>query len=476
MTMPPRLDRSVGITERCRSFVLRFNNSAVVWSWGLNFLRLGTGLLLLPLLLRLPTEDLGLYWVLLGLQAIVPLLDLGFLPSIDRAVGYAMGGAKNLKQQGPPDGASSDASPNYALLWRLLHVTRALYRWLSLLLLFGLGAWGTYTVELGVQETSAPARAWAAWGITLMACALEMYAGWWSIYLRALNKVLLYSQIVVAAYAIKFLLSCALLLADTGLLAVPIASLVSSLISRAFARKQCLKFLSAHPHPPPSGVEVRATVWTLWPNSWRTALHYLSSYLTSNANAFICLLFLGLAVNAAYGLSLQIVVICQGMASVWTHVKWPLFSQLRARQDLATLRRTFRNRLWLASVTYATLAGLVLLLHEPLLHALRSGKTVLPFPWFPLLLLNGWFEMHYILWGTLVATENRAPFVVPSIITSVTSLLLTVGLVHHANLGAGALVVGPFVAGCAFNYWYWPREGARGIKTSWTRIMFTSGK
>ena len=458
------------------SVLHRFKNSSVVWSWGLNFLRLGTGLLLLPLLLRLPTEDFGLYWVLLGLQAVVPLLDFGFLPSIDRAVSYAMGGAADLKQQGPPEPARPDASPNYRLLWRLLHVTRVLYRWLTILVLLGLGAWGTYVVGLRIHETSVPAQTWMAWAITLLACAFEMYAGWWSIYLRALNKVLLYSQILVTAFVIKFILSCLLLLAGGGLLAVPIASLVSSLVSRALARRECLAFLATHPHPAPGKAEVQATLRTLWPNSWRTALHYLSGYLTSNANAFICLLFLGLAVNAAYGLSLQIVLICQGMASVWVQVKWPLFSQLRARQDLAALRRTFRNRLWLVHLTYATLAGLALVLHQPLLHWLKSGKAVLPSPWFPLLLFNGWVEMHYIIWGTLLTTENRAPFLVPSLITSLSSLLLTLGLIHFVGLGGGALVVGPLLAGCAFNYWYWPRAGARSVKSSWLRLMFSQAK
>jgi O-antigen/teichoic acid export membrane protein len=458
------------------SILQRFRTSSVVWSWGLNILRLGSGLLLLPLLLRLPTEDFGLYWVLLGLQAVVPLLDLGFLPSIDRAVGYAMGGATELKAQGPPDNAGADAAPNFALLWRLLGVTRMIYRWLAVLVLLGLGAWGTFIVGLRVEETSAPAQSWMAWAITLVACVLEMYAGWWSIYLRATNRVLLYAQIHVAAFVIKFALSCALLLGGAGLLAVPMASLVSSLVSRARARKHCLTFLAGHPHPSPGKAEMRETLRVLWPNSWRTALHYLSSYLTSNANTLICLMFLGLTVNAAYGLSVQIVVLCQGMASVWMHVKWPLFSQLRARQDLVTLRQTFRNRLWLVNLTYVGLAGLALLLHEPLLHWLKSGKAVLPNPWFALLLLNGWIEMHSLIWGTLLATENRSPFLVPSLITSLTSLLLTIGLISFAGLGGEALVIGPLVAGCAFNYWYWPREGARSVLTSWPRLMFSHAK
>ena len=117
--------------ERLRPIFIRLWSSSVAWSWGLNGLRLGSSLLLLPLLVRLPTPDYGIYFVLLSLQAIVPLLDLGFLPSIDRAVSYAVGGAASIQSHGLVLEGRSDGQPNRALLWKLLHVTRTLYRWLA---------------------------------------------------------------------------------------------------------------------------------------------------------------------------------------------------------------------------------------------------------------------------------------------------------------------------------------------------------
>ena len=61
--------------------------------------------------------------------------------------------------------------------------------------------------------------------------------------------------------------------------------------------------------------------------------------------------------------------------------------------------------------------------------------------------------MHYIIWGTLLTTENRAPFLVPSLITSLSSLLLTLGLIHFVGLGGGALVIGPLVAAMFIATW-----------------------
>ena len=114
------------------SLFRRLWHSAVGWSWAFNGLRLASGVLLLPLLLHLPASDFGFYYVFLSLVALAPLLDMGFLASIDRAISYAMGGATELRAQGMVPTGSMDAPPNFPLLWQLLDATRTLYRYLSL--------------------------------------------------------------------------------------------------------------------------------------------------------------------------------------------------------------------------------------------------------------------------------------------------------------------------------------------------------
>src|ERR1017187_8928012 len=109
----------------------RLRNSTVFWSWAFNFLRLGTGLVLLPLLVhKLSSAELGMYYVLMGLMALAPVVDFGFNPTIVRFVSYAMGGAETIQAQG--FARAKTAGPNYRLLWRLFYTTRLLYRYMSL--------------------------------------------------------------------------------------------------------------------------------------------------------------------------------------------------------------------------------------------------------------------------------------------------------------------------------------------------------
>lgn len=452
-----------------RAFWNRLLNSAVAWSWGFNVLRLASGMILLPLVLtRLATNDLGMYYVLLSLAALVPLVDFGFSPTVGRFVGYAMGGAESIQAQGVAlPGKSS--SPNYRMLWDLLGTTRTIYRYLTLVLLVVLGCWGTYVVELRIHDTSSLLLTRLAWAATLATALFDLYSYWWVHYLRSMNEVVAATRIGALASAIRLLVAAVLLLAGGGLLSLPIGTLFGSILQRELARRRIRRLIEPHRQaaagPPTNYLSV------VWPNTWRTGVQLLSSYLTVNANTAICLHVFGLAANAQYGLSIQLLTFLNGMSAVWVFVKWPLIQQYQARHDVAGVRRIMRTRVWLQLLTFLAGCAALLLAGPFLLHWAGGGKQLLALPWLMALMLNTLFETQFNTWGTLLATENRLDYLWPTVATNVLSLLFSIALTHFTSLGLGSLVAGPLLAGCLFNYWYWPPYAARRLGTTLTRLL-----
>jgi len=450
----------------------RLNNSAVVWSWAFNGFRLASGLFLLPLLLRkLPAGDLGMYYVFLRLSALIPIIDFGFSVSISRYVSYATGGATELKAQGVVP-SEKHLPPNFTLLGQLLLSFRHLYRYLALATLVLLGIWGTFNVGLNVHVTSSPNVTWAAWSVTLLAATLEIYFGWWSAFLRGTNQVLLASRQAVLGYTFQLLLAFGLLLSGWGLLSLPIATLAGSFSQRFLARRSCLKFLGEL-KPAPHAVADQSLLRLLWPNSWRVGLQFLSTYLGAAVPALIFAGLSGAAAFAAYGVSLQIMGICAGMASVWTTVKWPLVGQYRTRQDFAGLRRMLWPRIWLQTATFVLLAGFAVTAGPLVLNWLSPDKELLPANWLYLLALTAFLELQFSFWTTLLSTENRIPSLWPTVATNVVALLLFVVLIRFTSLDFRALVLAPLLAGCLFSYWYWPLAGAKNLQTRWLRFTFS---
>ena len=380
-----------------------------------------------------------------------------------------MGGAEMLHAHGPPTPGKT-GTPNYDLLWQLLHTMRRLYRYVALALLVIMGIWGTWLVELRIGETSSVLITRLAWVVTLVSTVFDIYWNWWTTYLTGLNEVRAAARISVLGMSVKLVLSAALLLGGAGLLSVPIATLVSSALQRGLARRLCLARLQGH--PPPAVIEAKKYFGILWPNSWRLGIQFVSSYLTVNANTAVCVAVFGLAANARYGLSVQVMAIAAGMANVWFSVKLPLISQCHARHDFAGLRRILWPRFWLQVITFLMLAGVAVLLGPALLQWSGSHKEMLPQCWLAVLLLYTFLEMQFSIWTTLITTGNRLTYLWPTVATNIFSLMLSLALVHFTTLGLGALVLGPLLAGVVFNYWYWPGFAARGIGTTFFRFLF----
>ena len=459
-----------------REAAARLGSSAVLWSWGVNALRFGSGLFLLPLLLHhLTREDLGYFYILQNLFAIVPLIDFGVAITVDRQVGYAMGGAQRLIAQGVASPSEESRAPNYSLVWKLMDTTRAYYRVLSIVLFFVMGGVAAIIASSAAGQTSSPRLAWLATGVALLSLVFEIYWGWWNTFLCAMNRVQSSARIGFVGYGLRLAISCALLMMGAGVASVFVSGFLTSFLIRWAARRECLRILPPRQEPKLSATEVWSLLKVLWPNSWRVGLQLLSGYLAVNVNGLICLHFFGLSTNAQYGLSLQIAAILQSMSSVWTSVKWPLISQLRARWDDSGLRQLLRPRVLLQSGTFLIGAAMAVAVGPPLVEWIRPDKELLPIGWFALLLVQAFFDMQVVFWTTFLATENRVPSLWPIAITNCAGVVLVVLFLHITRLQAESFVLAGLVAGGLFNYWYWPVAGARNLKTTWWRFVFGRG-
>jgi hypothetical protein len=89
-----------------------------------------------------------------------------------------------------------------------------------------------------------------------------------------------------------------------------------------------------------------------------------------------------------------------------------------------------------------------------------------------LIAVNAFFETQFNMWGTLISTENRLPYLWPSVAANVGSLVLALVLLNSTTLQAGVFIIAPLLTGIVFNYWHWPMEGAKSIQTSLAQFLF----
>jgi O-antigen/teichoic acid export membrane protein len=409
-----------------------------------------------------------MYYVFLRLAAIIPMMDFGFSLSIERSLAYALGGAGSIQAHGVGR-APVQSQPNAELARDIVVSARRLYWGLAAGGLVLMGLIGTWLVGTTVHQTSRPEITWTAWAVYAASSALEIYTGYWVAVLRGFNYVTLGARWMSIAYGVKLAFAIVFLLAGGGLLAVPVAGLISSFVLRAGAGRAVRRLVPAsHGRHAPSAARVARL---LWPNSWRLGVQLLALFVSINVYTWICSHRFGLETMGRYGLSVQVMQIAIGIAAVWTSVKWPLIAGLRIRDDREGMRRVLWPRFWLQILTFLALAFAAVWFGPPVLAAIGSDTTLLPTGLLWLLLLDALGQLNFSWWTTLISTENRIPALWALVATHAIGVVVVVILVFGLGWGLRALVVTPLVLGALFNYWWWAREGARVLGTTLPRFL-----
>ena len=109
----------------------------VVWSYVAKIFMIGSGLVTLPMILRMLTpEEVGMNYVMLTVGSIVGLMDFGFSPQFGRNFTYVNSGAKTLLKEGIREESSSEVDMH--LLSVLIRTARYVYNRISILALFAM--------------------------------------------------------------------------------------------------------------------------------------------------------------------------------------------------------------------------------------------------------------------------------------------------------------------------------------------------
>lgn len=451
----------------------RARQTAVGWMLINNALRLGTGIVLLALVSsRFSNTELIVYTTLWQLYTFVVIIDATIGANMVRFFGYAMGGATHLKKTGA-DFSQNIEGPNYALVNSLMRASKKIYGAFGIVLFILLLVMGASTHWSDLQNSDHAPVIWGAIALTAVAGGLEVYFGWWLATLNGINQVVISSRLATWAQGAKLLIAAALLVGGFGLLAVPIASLISGVALRLFARREVLRILPE--------------------TCWQENDHNISELIRSIApmckkigavlagrNLYIFFIFyisqnspmqIDDRETAQFRISFMLLTFVASISGTWIQVKWPLINRLRSENRFEEMRRQLFPRFWAGVLTMATGAIFVIAFFELGLGAMIFGKSVLPFALIAPLAINFLLETVFSFWTTLLTTDNRVPSLWPTLAHYLIISGVAFGLVNYGNLGVEALVWTPLIVGCLFNYWYWGFAGSRYLKTDLLRFL-----
>lgn len=449
---PQRLKNLQKTTE---PLLVRMLRSRATWSFVATALRAASAALLLPLMLIwLDAYELGAWFVLQAVAALVALLELGFADSIARATGYAWAGARRLLGLGveaverPVGEVGGRSEPNRELLADISASARLMYRWLAIVPIL-LGLIGGFVASKLPQFGGAAVMARIPLGIVFFAgLSLALWNGRWPGLLLGIGRVRESQQILALAWMVYFVVGALALVLGAGLWAFVLGYVGMDLSTRLLSRGAFKQFAGGLPE----GHSSENVLNLIWPTAWRTTSVSVGYFLVNASTPLICAATLGLKVTAAYGLSLQIGNLIVVLSSVWVQASVAHLNQLRARGEIREIAMLFARNVRRAIPTFVLLAACLFAFGTPLLHRLDANTALLDPPALAALMLLLLLAMHHSLYATLVITENRNPFVWPALINGAAVCAAAFILTPRFGI-AGLLAATGFIPALFSNWW-----------------------
>jgi O-antigen/teichoic acid export membrane protein len=435
--------------------------SASLWSVVGVGLRVGGGLLTLPLALRvLPKEQMGLYYTFLSIAAIGHLLDFGFSSTITRNASYAMAGASCFKAKGIPE-MSKSGEPNLSLLFQLKDAVRTWYLIVGAILALGLLGGGSWYIARQININHLPGSISGCWLLFAFSTILTFISSYWQNLLIGIGKVLENAKILVASQTLSMLLLITGLYSGWGLWSYAIAAIAAAVINRYLVKLIFCNATGANRH---SGIKIvfdKVILSALWPMAWRQGAVLLGSFMILRMNTLICTDQLGLSTTAEYGLSINVLNMIFQICSVPVTMAFPEISRLRVSQDVLRIRRLFSQRLYGGLALAALLVLIVLFYGEPILTILGSNTRLLNAQYFLILGVIYFLETHHSMYAILVMSENHNPFLLPALLSGFAIFLISWWAAPH--YGVLGIILSQGIVQLLWNNWWPVLRGWQGL-------------
>lgn len=432
---------------------IKIGKSDVIWSYIGNFFKVAANIILLPVVLKMLTDDeLGIWYVFGSVSQIVILLDFGFAATIARNIAYAWCGVDSLRKDSIGE-LNEGQETNFEYFKKVLDTCRFIYLIISSVALLILLTAGLIYIR-SLDESCI-----MAWIIYSAGVAVNLLYCYYTSFMRGIGAIAENNKAAVITKLAQIIVTIVLLSMGTGILGVSIAYFVSGLILGLCSKyyfekydgiKEKLKTVKSSS----SLSEIKSMFGIIWYNASKDGLVTVANYLNTQANTLICSSVLGLATTGAYGLSVQLATISVSIAGIPFSSALPKLQEKAAQRDNDGGCRIFSGTMILFAISYALLTVMVIVL-LPIIKWLKPS-LVIEIPMLLIVFLLLFIDKIYHLCASLISTFNTLPYTKAFFYSSIISVAVSYILAGYTPLGLWGILISPIVVAACYNMWRWP--------------------
>lgn len=457
---------------------MNVSKSDILWSYAAQFFNVATGIIVLPAILRLlSTDEIAFYYIILNIGTLVNLFDFGFSAQFSRNFTYIFSGAQELQSEGLSENVKGEV--NYKLLKTLISTASSVYRVISFVVLIVLITLGTVYIKKVTDDFTLVKNSLYIWGLYSLSVFFNMYFMYLNQMVMGKGLVKRNQQAIVASRLVYLVIAFTLLKIHLGLFSIVIANFCAPFVSRfilvvSFYTKDLKEKLKAESF---NKSEKKECFSAIWYNAKKVGIAALGAFGIQKSSMFFAGLFLNSTEIASFGLLQQFTNISTALSITLFNSFVPRITSHCVEKNRDSLYKDFSLCMGAFYLIFTFLACCVVFA-GPFALKLIKANAVLPTIWFCILyFFVQLLEQNHGLFATIIALNNKVPYVKPSLISGgiiVISLYITL---KFSNLGLWALVLVPGTVQLAYNNWKWPKVVCgQYLKENYFKFTFLSIK
>lgn len=443
------------------------DKTTVVWGYAATLLSVASGLIVLPLILRLLTPDeVGVYYLLLTITGFLALFDLGFSPQISRNLTFVLTGAQELRKDGYEAG---EEKINPFLLKGLVEVSKKIYQKIAISVILALLFIGTPYIYYVTKGQLSLGYIIPVWVLYCAGSTLSMYFYYLTAFMEGKGAVKKTKQIIVLSKTIYILCISILLLLGLKLWAVVIGNFVY-IIFYVILSKLC--FYSHEIKDTLFGVKIEKKIEReifdkIWYNAKKIAVVYFGGFVINKFGMFISGVYLTLSDVASLGLLIQLTSLISAISENSFLVSQPEMASLRVQDNKNILISKFSETIAIYFLLFV-IGSLFLIFCMPYVLMLIKSNTSLPsveiMSLYCVIIL---LERHHSTCMAYISTGNRVPYMKSMIIAGIVIVLGSFIVLKFTSLGIIGLFMVQGLTQLVYNNWKWPYEAMKELKISY---------
>ena len=437
-------------------------------TWASSLARALNLLILTPFILSyFESSEISFWFFLVTVSSFTFVFELGFGPTITRAIAYGFGGANSLKD---PKG---EGKPNVEFLSNIWRNIGIVYIGLTFLLLIVLLVMGFFAVEKPISYLPDAAIGWRCWWITIVGIAVLFFGNLFSVYLQGVGKLVL-----VRRYEALFSLASTLSLVTTIYLGADLLSIV--MLTQFWNVVTVFRNWNLCRKDPLFREITHLNSWKidknlfgeLWQSSWRSAVGIIMSYGIINSVLFYYAQSEDVEEVGSLLFSYRILqmIITFSMAPFYS--KLPELARLYSVGNRVELLQIGVKSVRNAHIVFVLLTTL-LPFFAPTLLGLIGSK--LPFMdadlWF-IFVFAYFFERYGAMHIQLHSVSNNIKWHIANTVTGIVFFILI--LITHGTLGLYSFPISILLAYLSFYSWYSPILSQGVFKYNWISFEWRS--